>query len=586
VFGRELFRRKSVDDILKHAASYREIDTGLKQKLNVRDLTALGIAAIIGAGIFSTIGTAATHGGPAVSMLFIFTAIACGFSAMCYAQFAASIPLSGSAYTYAYASFGELIAWIIGWDLIMEYAVGNIAVAISWSDYFTALVNGIGLHFPEYLSTDYLTASRGFQAACDMMHQGTAFTALSSTMQEAYTAWQTAPHLFGIRLVADIPAFSIVVFITYLVYVGIQETKVAANIMVLIKLIVLFVVIAVGAFFVDTANWHPFAPNGLGGVMKGVSGVFFAYIGFDAISTTAEECKNPQRDLPKAMIYALVICTVLYVLISLILTGMVNYSELGVGDPLAFVFERLHLTWLSGVIAVSAVVAMASVLLVFQVGQPRIWMSMSRDGLLPKKFSKLHRKYRTPAFATIITGVFVAIPTLFVNLTEMTDLTSIGTLFAFVLVCGGVLLLDEEKGKKNKEKRGFRVPYYNSRYFLPPIIIILLFLLFYLNMDGVREFFSGQDSSNINASFWDVFKQKIPLIGFIVFGTILTVYAIIRSMSLIPVLGLLTNLYLMTELGITNWLRFIIWLVIGLTLYFTYGFKHSKLKRAKYLSDK
>jgi amino acid transporter len=257
-----------------------------------------------------------------------------------------------------------------------------------------------------------------------------------------------------------------------------------------------------------------------------------------------------------------------------------------VGDPLAFVFERLHLTWLSGVIAVSAVVAMASVLLVFQVGQPRIWMSMSRDGLLPKKFSKLHRKYRTPAFATIITGVFVAIPTLFVNLTEMTDLTSIGTLFAFVLVCGGVLLLDEEKGKKNKEKKGFRVPYYNSRYFLPPIIIILLFLLFYLNMDGVREFFSGQDSSNINASFWDVFKQKIPLIGFIVFGTILTVYAIIRSMSLIPVLGLLTNLYLMTELGITNWMRFIIWLVIGLTLYFTYGFKHSKLKRANQLSDK
>ena len=370
----------------------------LTRTLGFRDLTAMGIAAIIGAGIFSTIGNASFNGGPAVVTLFIFTAIACGFSALCYAQFAASIPISGSAYTYSYASFGELVAWIIGWDLIMEYAVGNIAVAISWSDYFTGLLGGLGVHFPEFFSTDYLTASRGFHVALEQINQGIPLQTLSKSIQEAYTAWSSAPEIFGVKLIADLPAFSIVVFITYLVYVGIQETKIAGNIMVLLKLAILFVIIGVGAFYVNTDNWSPFAPNGLGGVLKGVSGVFFAYIGFDAISTTAEECKNPQKDLPKAMIYALVICTILYILISLILTGMVSYTELGVGDPLAYVFDKLHLTKLSGIISISAVIAMASVLLVFQVGQPRIWMSMSRDGLLPPKFSKLHKKYKTPAF--------------------------------------------------------------------------------------------------------------------------------------------------------------------------------------------
>ena len=395
---KDLFRRKSIDSILKHAESGEAGESKMKRTLTVRDLTALGIAAIVGAGIFSTIGTAASAGGPAVSLLFVFTAIACGFSALCYAQFAASIPISGSAYTYSYASFGELVAWIIGWDLIMEYAVGNIAVAISWSDYFTGLLGGLGVHFPEFFSTDYLTASRGFHVALEQINQGIPLQTLSKSIQEAYTAWSSAPEIFGVKLIADLPAFSIVVFITYLVYVGIQETKIAGNIMVLLKLAILFVIIGVGAFYVNTDNWSPFAPNGLGGVLKGVSGVFFAYIGFDAISTTAEECKNPQKDLPKAMIYALVICTILYILISLILTGMVSYTELGVGDPLAYVFDKLHLTKLSGIISISAVIAMASVLLVFQVGQPRIWMSMSRDGLLPPKFSKLHKKYKTPAF--------------------------------------------------------------------------------------------------------------------------------------------------------------------------------------------
>lgn len=576
------FRKKSISHILRHANDFGD-GLQLKKNLNVRDLTALGIAAIIGAGIFSTIGTAASHGGPAVSLLFVFTAVACGFSALCYAEFASRIPISGSAYTYAYASFGELIAWIIGWDLIMEYAVGNIAVAISWSDYFTGMLNGFGVHVPEFLTTDYLTASRGFAEATSQMASGTAFSALTSSLQESFLAWQYAPHIFGLRFIADIPAFSVVIFITYLVYIGIYETKVASNIMVMLKLIVLMLVIGIGAFYVKSENWSPFAPNGLGGVLRGVSGVFFAYIGFDAISTTAEECKNPQRDLPKAMIYSLIICTVLYIAISLVLTGMVSYSDLSVGDPLAFVFHKLNLNWISGIVAVSAIVAMASVLLVFQVGQPRIWMSMSRDGLLPPRFSKVHRKFKTPAFSTIITGVLVAIPTLFLNLTEVTDLTSIGTLFAFILVCGGVLLLEKEDGN---ERKGFRVPYYNSRYILPSVIAVVIFMVLYFNLDGVKIFFSSSDPENLSLSFWDVFKHKIPMFGFIIVSAILTFYAIKNKLSLIPVLGLLTNLYLITELGITNWMRFLIWLVVGLTLYFTYGNKHSKLFRERTTEEK
>jgi len=572
----DLFRKKSIAHILHDATVQESKDVHLRKNLNVRDLTAMGIAAIIGAGIFSTIGTAAASGGPAVSLLFVFTAIACGFSAMCYAQFAATIPISGSAYTYAYASFGELIAWIIGWDLIMEYAVGNIAVAISWSDYFTALMHGIGIHIPEFVSVDYLTASRGYHLAVQSMAGGTPFNQLTASLQEAFHAWQYAPTIGGLRLIADIPAFGIVIFITYLVYVGIYETKVASNLMVILKLAVLMLVIGVGSFYVHPANWSPFAPNGVGGVLKGVSGVFFAYIGFDAISTTAEECKNPRRDLPKAMIYALVITTVLYILISLVLTGMVPYNQLQVGDPLAYVFQQLHLTRLSGVIAVSAVIAMASVLLVFQVGQPRIWMSMSRDGLLPKIFSRLHPRFKTPAFSTVITGVMVAMPSLFLNITEVTDLTSIGTLFAFILVSGGILIIDQRKDNKPAGK-GFRVPYYSSRYVLPLIWLIIILSLFYFNGDGISGFFSVKVIPG--HSFWDVFKHKIPSLGFMAVATVISVMAVIKRLSLIPVLGLLTNLYLISELGITNWMRFLIWLVIGLILYFSYGNKHSKLIR-------
>lgn len=565
---KKLFRKKSIDLILHHAdASNPDL---MKRQLGVKDLTAMGIAAIIGAGIFSTIGNAAASGGPAVSLLFVFTAIACGLSAMCYAEFASAIPISGSAYTYAYASFGELFAWIIGWDLIMEYAIGNIAVAISWSGYFVGLLNGLHIYIPEFLTIDYVSAAKGFKLATEQIQSGVALSALDSHLQEAYQAWLSAPRLGNLRLIADFPALGIVVLITWLVYKGIYETKMAGNIMVLIKIGILLLVVAVGAIYVNPENWSPFAPNGVGGVLKGVSGVFFAYIGFDAISTTAEECKNPRRDLPRSMIYALVITTILYVAISLVLTGMVPFSELGVADPLAFAFEKLNLTRLSGIIALGAVVAMAGVLLVFQVGQPRIWMSMSRDGLLPPRFSKLHKKYKTPAFATIITGFLVAIPALFMNLTEVTDLTSIGTLFAFVLVSGGVLII-HPRGKKGTDPKGFFVPYANSRLYLLPIWLVILGLVWISNPEFITGYIDGY--SHLSKGF----HSQIPQVVFLFVSFIVTLLAIVKQWSLIPVLGLLTNLYLMSELGITNWLRFLAWLLIGLLLYFIYGIKHSRL---------
>ena len=563
----QLFRKKQIGDILHEIPNGEQ--GGMKRNLKLRDLTAMGIAAIIGAGIFSTIGTAASYGGPAVSLLFVFTAVACGFSAMCYAEFASRVPVSGSAYTYAYASFGELVAWIIGWDLIMEYAVGNIAVAISWSDYFTALLTGFGLHFPEWLGMDYSSAHVGFVEVTSKLGQGIPLSELSAHLQNAYHAWVGAPQILGIHCILDVPAFIIVALITVLVFVGIYETKVANNIMVLVKLTILMVIIGVGAFWVNPHNWNPFAPNGIGGVMKGVAGVFFAYIGFDAISTTAEECENPQRDLPRSMILSLLITTVLYVLISLVLTGMVYYGDLAVGDPLAYVFERVGLTKFSGIIAVSALIAMTGVLLVFQVGQPRIWMSMSRDGLLPKRFSRLHPRFRTPAFSTIIAGILVAVPSLFLKLSVVTDLTSIGTLFAFVLVSGGILLLKTET--KEERKKGFRVPYFNSRYFIPPIWFAVFAMLIMFNKDGFLSFFSTSTIASGQIT------HHILLIIYILIATIVTVLSIIRQWSAIPVIGLLINLYLMTELGITNWLRFLIWLVIGLTIYFLYGYRKSKL---------
>ncbi|WP_254244292.1 amino acid permease [Hymenobacter sp. BRD128] len=553
---------------------------GLARHLTVRDLTGLGIAAIIGAGIFSTIGQASLNGGPAVSLLFVFTAVACAFSALCYAQFAATIPVSGSAYTYAYTSFGELAAWIIGWALIMEYAVGNIVVAISWSDYFTGLLDGIGLHIPRWLTMGTQSAHAGYEAVMGLMQAGKPLAAATPAQLDAYYAWAQAPELpGGFRLVVDLPAFLITVAITALVYVGIKESKNVSNLLVALKLAVVAIVIAVGVFYVQPANWHPFAPNGIGGVLKSVSAVFFAYIGFDAISTTAEECKNPQRDLPKAMMYALIICTVLYVFITMVLTGMVNYKELGVGDPLSFVFAKVGLTWFSKIVAVSAVFAMTSVLLVFQLGQPRIWLTMSRDGLLPPVFAKVHPTFHTPSFSTIVTGIFVGVPALFLNMDLVVDLTSIGTLFAFALVCGGILIIDPY----GKSDARFTVPYISGRWLVPLLLLAAGWLLWRYDHDTIVKLIedvNGSTAARSGEGYYSVFRHQIPYLVFILASLAIAVVTFQKKLSLLPVLGLLTNLYLMTQLGINNWTMFLIWLLIGLAIYFGYGYKHSKLNKS------
>jgi APA family basic amino acid/polyamine antiporter len=644
----KLLRKKSIDKILADAEKgYGEHGSSLHKTLGVRDLTAFGIAAIIGAGIFSTIGKASADGGPAVIFLFIFTAIACSFAAFAYAEFASMVPVSGSAYTYSYVAFGEVVAWVIGWSLIMEYAIGNITVAISWSDYFTGLLSSIhipalgikGINLPDWMTMDYLTAYSGHKHAEALINAGKSFANLDDATRLANNAWMTAPQIGGFHLVADLPALGIIIFITWLVYRGMKESRNASNAMVIVKLAVIMLVLAVGVFYIDTENWNPFAPNGVSGVLKGVSAVFFAYIGFDAISTTAEECKNPQRDLPRGMMWAIIICTILYVAIALVLTGIVNYKLLAVGDPLAFVFDQIDLKLMSGIIAVSAVFAMASVLLVFQMGQPRIWMSMSRDGLLPKSFSKIHPKYKTPSFSTIVVGFVVAVPSLFMNLTIVTDLCSIGTLFAFVLVCAGVLVLQNRPDVKRGK---FKTPYINARYVIPAMFLALIGVGFtayeketksfifntpvingpirvvtslndaeriiikqeivnanikagirsnndvdaeaYLNRLTEQEYQGFIDNSAISSlkkyeTGWELFRHKIPMWIFFFISIVITYYCITKNLSLIPVLGLMSCLYMMCELGISNWIGFGIWLVVGLVVYFLYGYKHSKLNK-------
>lgn len=580
---KKLLRTKSIDQIILEAKQQDTSGHKLRRKLGSWDLTAFGVAAILGAGVFSTIGNAAADGGPAVILLFIFTAIACAFSAFCYAEFASSIPIAGSAYTYAYASFGEFIAWVIGWDLIMEYAIGNIAVAISWSEYFTGWISQYGFNIPHFLTMDYLSASRSYDRVSALLANGKTLAELSTgaslplSVLKGYHAWAEAPRLLGLPIVCNLPALFITVVITWIVYIGIEESKKASNILVILKVTVVFLVIIVGAGYVSPSNWIPFAPNGISGVLKGVSAVFFAYIGFDAISTTAEECKNPKKDLPRGMINSLIICTVLYVMVSLVLTGMVSYQKLGVADPLAFVFgpEGANISWITFVINISAIIALSTVLLVFQIGQPRIWMVMSRDGLLPPIFSNIHRKYRTPWFATIVTGVVVAVPSLFMNLTEVTDLTSIGTLFAFILVCAGILKLDPRGNKEGNGK--FKTPYINSKYIFPLLIIFSAALLIIFYPQAISHFFSLKDSSNLEMLPWEVFLLKIPMAMFLVLVIALCYLCFTQRLSLIPVLGLTTCTYLMTELGITNWIRFGIWLIIGQFVYFLYGLKNSRL---------
>ncbi len=640
---KSLLRKKSVAQVMQNAEA--ENDHKLGKHLSAIDLTALGIAAIIGAGIFTTIGKASADGGPGVVFLFIFTAVACSFAAFAYAEFASLVPVSGSAYTYSYVAFGELVAWIIGWALIMEYAIGNVTVAIGWSEYFTSLLSQInidslnihGIHLPNWMTMDILTARKGFDEATALMQSGKSFENLGNGLQKAYQGYTTAPSIFGFHLILNIPALFIVVAITMLVYRGIRESRNASNIMVAIKLCVVVLVIIVGVGYVDTANWNPFMPNGVNGVLKGVSAVFFAYIGFDAISTTAEECKNPQQDLPKGMMWAIIICTVLYVLIALVLTGMISYKELDVADPLAHVFEILNLKWMAGIVAVSAVVAIASVLLVFQIGQPRIWMSMSRDGLLPKRFAKVHPRFKTPSFSTIITGVIVCTGTLFLNIDMVTDLCSIGTLFAFVLVCAGVLKLNLDPERPESK---FKTPYINSKYIFGGLLLIAGLFSFIYNAKATQEFILnspkihevssiitsldaqerelvknaiiGKDNLSFSNAKYDLeaylnnldvkefseviatlpiaenkkydsgfglFKHKIPSWIFIVITIYLAVFAYKNKASLIPLLGLVSCLYMMSELGYKNWMYFFIWLTLGLLIYFGFSHKNSKLAK-------
>jgi len=579
--GHPLFRRKPITEIMgDKSEAEAHGHQGLSRVLTVRDLTFFGIAAIIGAGSFSSLGSAVFSGGPGIIILFVICGIACGFTAFCYAEFASRIPVAGSAYTYAYASFGELFAWIIGWALLMEYSIGNIYVAFSWSDYFTSLMHRIGIHIPDYLATSYYEARKAVQSG--------------SAVTDLVNAWNTAPQVGGLRIIFDLPALMINLFITILVYRGIRESRNFSNLMVVLKLAVVLLVLLVGGYFIFarglSGNWMPasttgtrsFLPNGFGGVMMAVSGVFYAYIGFDAVSVLAEESKNPQRDLPRGMILSLVICTVVYILLALVLTGTVVYSKFeGVGDPLAFIFEpqNLNVGWMQLLVAVCAVVAMTSVLLVFQMGQPRIWMTMSRDGLLPPAFQKIHPKYKTPSFSTILTGLLVGVPIFFTDKTFVLDFTSIGTLFAFVLVCGGVLLLP----RRPKTPGKFHLPYINGGIVFPLLLAAVIAFVairfpqhFSELANGDFTDYSGADPARTDLLFATP-AAKISTILFWLICLVLAGLSILKKYSLIPLLGLVSCLYLLTGMSATNWKMFFAWFGIGLIVYFAYGFRKSKL---------
>ena len=555
-----LFRKKSIQQ-LHDESSQRDADGhSLKRSLGLVDLTCFGIAAVVGAGIFSTLGKAAADGGPAVAVLFLLTAIACLFSALCYSEFASRIPVSGSAYTYSYVVFGELIAWLIGWNLLMEYAIGNSVVAFSWSDYFSNLLNGFGMPLPDWLQTDYYSCAEALRNQ-NLVEDDAAKQAARSKLIEI---WNGAPELAGLRIILDLPALMLNFIVTMLVYIGIQESKIVSNAMVALKLSVVIGVILIGAFYVKPENWVPFAPNGATGVLLGISSVFFTYIGFDAISTTAEECKDPKRDLPRATMLTLAICTCLYIALSFVITGMVNYTELRVDDPLAIVFSKNNLNWLSGVVSLSAVVAMASVFLVFQLGQPRIFLSMARDGLIPNRFASIHPRFKTPSFATIITGIAVALPTLFLNSQLVTDLSSLGTLFAFVLVSGGILAISpNDKSHGDGDKSGFRVPYINGQY-----IVTGLFVTY-------NGFMRSMPSNHDLTRDWS--WEKFPYLTFYIVFLVMSILTWRKQWSVIPVLGVITNLYLIAGIGHWNWLRFGVWCAIGLVVYYLYGLRRSRV---------
>jgi APA family basic amino acid/polyamine antiporter len=443
-----LFARKDISALQAEVGS----DQSLKRALGAMNLVTLGIGAIIGAGIFATIGTAAAGdahrpgAGPALMLSFVLTAVVCGFSALCYAEFASMVPVAGSAYTYSYATLGELVAWIIGWDLMLEYAIGNVAVAISWANYMNTFLEGFGISLPPWMKIDYTTAAAKMP---DLVAH--------------------APHILGFPIVFNLLAFVIVAAITVVLVWGIRESASFNFYMVAIKLVVLGFFVLVSLKFVKPAHWHPFAPNGFHGVITGAAIVFFAYIGFDAVSTTAEEARNPKRDMPIGIIGSLIVCTIIYAAIAAVFTGMVPYSALvktlssEQAEPLTMAMKFVSMpNWMVGVVALGSVIAHTAVLLVFQLGQPRIFFAMSRDGLLPGWFAKVHPRFRTPHVSTIVTGVLVGVTAMFTSLDAMVDLTNIGTLFAFILVCMGIMIL---RIKDPDRERPFRVP--GGTYLLP-----------------------------------------------------------------------------------------------------------------------
>lgn len=503
-------RVKPLDKLLAETA---HPDRQLRRTLGPWHLTFLGIGAIIGAGIFSTAGTAAAGGenhagaGPALVISFIVVAIACGFAALCYAEFAAMVPVAGSAYTYAYATLGELLAWIIGWDLVLEYAVGNVAVAISWSGYFQELLRGFGIEFPLWLGIDYRSAAQAAAQVAQAQAASVDVTTLGVAVTRAADALAQAPRLLELPIIVNLPAVGIVLLLTMVLVRGIRESAGLNSAMVILKLAVIAFFLGMGAFFVRPENWSPFAPNGWAGISGAAAIIFFAYIGFDAVSTASEEARNPQRDMPIGMTASLAVCTLIYVAVAFVLTGMLHWKQLGTAEPLATAFSGRGMNWIAAVIAFGAVFATTSVLLVFQIGQPRILFSMARDGLLPSWAARVHPRFRTPHVTTILTGVTVATFAGITNINEVVELCNIGTLFAFVLVAAGIIVL---RIKDPGRARPFRAPLF----------------------------------------------PFVPLAAIVCCG------------------------YLMYLQPFTTWVRFVVWLVIGLVIYALYGFAQSRLGAA------
>ncbi|MDI9357509.1 MAG: amino acid permease [Phycisphaerales bacterium] len=532
---------------------------GLKRVLSQGDLIFFGIAAIVGAGSFSSIGVACYQGGLGVVFLFLFCAVASILSALCYATFAARYPVSGSAYTYAYASMGKTMGWIVGWLLILEYSLANVYVTFAWSDYLTTSLHTIGIHIPLYLSTSYWD---GYDAFVN-----------NNVTTEDYRAWLVAPHVWHFKLLVDLPAIFINILVSCMAYIGIYTSKRINNGMVLIKLFILFLVVVVGVTLVKAKNLFTWLPNGFSGIMGSVSAVFFTYIGFDAISTLAEDAKNPKRDVPRSMIWSLVISTAIYIIVAMVLIGIVGYRQLDVADPLTFVFIPQGFTFFIVLIGITALIAMTSALLAFQISQPRVWFSMGRDGLLPDKFATIHPRYQTPSFATWITFVLISIFIICTGKQLMLDFTSLGTIVVFIIICLGVLIMDHKK-MLPKQANTFTIPHIHGKWMIPLFLAIVICIqyanpLYFKELLYLDNNVPGHQSDIL---FHSVTNKITTLIFWIIF-VVTVLVGTITNQSLIPLLGIITSLYLLTGMELRNWLLFLSWILIGLIFYYYYGYR-------------